>query len=173
MDDGGEVKIPACHVAELTDFFAAHDRWLFGHACARTRGDRDLAADLVQDTFEAAARPDPRHPAIRPHQALPVRHLRDLVDPPGDHPGPGRPAQRGSGPRTPGPGTRGRARRRAHADRSPAAPGPGPRAHPGRARRRTRPAPLRYDLVPANSRSRPLAGVVFVRLALGRIAPWR
>ncbi len=56
MDDGGEVKIPACHVAELADFFAAHDRWLFGHACARTRGDRELAADLVQDTFEAAAR---------------------------------------------------------------------------------------------------------------------
>jgi RNA polymerase sigma factor (sigma-70 family) len=56
MDDGGEAKIPGCHVAELTDFFAAHDQWLFGHACARTRGDRELAADLVQDTFEAAAR---------------------------------------------------------------------------------------------------------------------
>jgi RNA polymerase sigma-70 factor (ECF subfamily) len=56
MDDGGEDKIPARYVAELTDFFAAHDRWLFGHACARTRGDRELAADLVQDTFEAAAR---------------------------------------------------------------------------------------------------------------------
>ena len=37
-------------------FFAAHDRWLFGHACVRTHGDRELAADLVQDTFEAAAR---------------------------------------------------------------------------------------------------------------------
>ncbi len=68
----GEVKIPACHVAELTDFFAAHDRWLFGHACARTRGDRELAADLVQDTVRGggaglghaarAARP----PAARP-----------------------------------------------------------------------------------------------------------
>jgi RNA polymerase sigma factor (sigma-70 family) len=56
MDDGGEVRIPGCHVAELSDFFAAHDQWLFGHACARTRGDRELAADLVQDTFEAAAR---------------------------------------------------------------------------------------------------------------------
>jgi RNA polymerase sigma factor (sigma-70 family) len=56
MDDGGAARIPGCHVAELTDFFAAHDRWLFGHACARTRGDRELAADLVQDTFEAAAR---------------------------------------------------------------------------------------------------------------------
>jgi RNA polymerase sigma factor (sigma-70 family) len=56
MDDGGEVRIPVCHVAELADFFAAHDQWLFGHACARTRGDRELAADLVQDTFEAAAR---------------------------------------------------------------------------------------------------------------------
>jgi RNA polymerase sigma factor (sigma-70 family) len=44
------------HVAELSCFFATHDRWLFGHACVRTRGDRELAADLVQDTFEAAAR---------------------------------------------------------------------------------------------------------------------
>jgi RNA polymerase sigma factor (sigma-70 family) len=55
-DDDDEVRIPRCHLAELTDFFAAHDRWLFGHACVRTRGDRELAADLVQDTFEAAAR---------------------------------------------------------------------------------------------------------------------
>jgi RNA polymerase sigma factor (sigma-70 family) len=61
MDDGGsgddrEVRIPGCYVAELADFFAAHDQWLFGHACVRTRGDRELAADLMQDTFEAAAR---------------------------------------------------------------------------------------------------------------------
>jgi len=56
MDDGGEARIPRCHVAELAGFFAAHDQWLFGHACVRARGDRELAADLVQDTFEAAAR---------------------------------------------------------------------------------------------------------------------
>ena len=56
MSDDGEVRIPLRHVAELSSFFAAHDRWLFGHACVRTRGDRELAADLVQDTFEAAAR---------------------------------------------------------------------------------------------------------------------
>jgi RNA polymerase sigma factor (sigma-70 family) len=56
MDDSGEPRIPQRHVAELSDFFAAHDQWLFGHACVRTRGDRELAADLVQDTFEAAAR---------------------------------------------------------------------------------------------------------------------
>src|ERR1700752_2383821 len=56
MDDSGELRIPLRHVAELSSFFAAHDRWLFGHACVRTRGDRELAADLVQDTFEAAAR---------------------------------------------------------------------------------------------------------------------
>ena len=56
MDDSGEPRIPQLHVAELSAFFAAHDRWLFGHACVRTRGDRELAADLVQDTFEAAAR---------------------------------------------------------------------------------------------------------------------
>ena len=56
MDDSGDPRIAPLHVAELSDFFAAHDRWLFGHACVRTRGDRELAADLVQDTFEAAAR---------------------------------------------------------------------------------------------------------------------
>ena len=56
MADSGEPRIPYRQVAELSAFFAAHDRWLFGHACVRTRGDRELAADLVQDTFEAAAR---------------------------------------------------------------------------------------------------------------------
>ena len=57
MDDSNrEIRIPRGHVAELSRFFAAHDRWLFGHACARTGGDRELAADLVQDAFEAAAR---------------------------------------------------------------------------------------------------------------------
>jgi DNA-directed RNA polymerase specialized sigma24 family protein len=56
MDDSDEFRLAPRHVAELSDFFAAHDRWLFGHACVRTRGDRELAADLVQDTSEAAAR---------------------------------------------------------------------------------------------------------------------
>jgi RNA polymerase sigma-70 factor (ECF subfamily) len=55
VDDAGGTAIPRHQVNELAGFFAAHDRWLFGHACVRTRGDRDLAADLVQDTFEAAA----------------------------------------------------------------------------------------------------------------------
>jgi RNA polymerase sigma-70 factor (ECF subfamily) len=55
MGDAGGTSIPRHHVKELADFFAAHDRWLFGHACVRTLGDRELAADLVQDTFEAAA----------------------------------------------------------------------------------------------------------------------
>jgi RNA polymerase sigma factor (sigma-70 family) len=54
--DSSEARLPQRHVIELGSFFAAHDRWLFGHACLRTRGDRELAADLVQDTFEAAAR---------------------------------------------------------------------------------------------------------------------
>jgi hypothetical protein len=41
MDDSGELRLAPRHVAELSDFFAAHDRWLFGHACVRTRGDRE------------------------------------------------------------------------------------------------------------------------------------
>ena len=56
MHGSGEVRLPQRHVTELSSFFAANDRWLFGHAFLRTRGDRELAADLVQDTFEAAAR---------------------------------------------------------------------------------------------------------------------
>src|SRR5579863_5328978 len=56
MDGSGEARLPQRHVTELSSFFAAHDRWLSGHAFLRTRGDRELAADLVQDTFEAAAR---------------------------------------------------------------------------------------------------------------------
>jgi DNA-directed RNA polymerase specialized sigma24 family protein len=55
VDDANESPIPGHHVNELAGFFAAHGQWLFGHACVRTHGDRDLAADLVQDTFEAAA----------------------------------------------------------------------------------------------------------------------
>jgi RNA polymerase sigma factor (sigma-70 family) len=55
MGDADQTPIPRHHVNELSGFFTAHDQWLFGHACVRTRGDRDLAADLVQDTFEAAA----------------------------------------------------------------------------------------------------------------------
>ena len=41
MDGSGEVRMPRHHVAELSRFFVAHDRWLFGHACVRTRGDRE------------------------------------------------------------------------------------------------------------------------------------
>jgi hypothetical protein len=74
MDDGGEVRIPRCHVAELADFFATHDQWLFGHACVRTRGDRELAADLVQDTFEAAARAN--HPVITRWLAISCKKTR-------------------------------------------------------------------------------------------------
>ena len=61
-DDDG--KIPAAHVDEVARFYNAHARWLFGHAVLRaelnveTAGTarKEFAADLVQDTFEAAAR---------------------------------------------------------------------------------------------------------------------
>ena len=60
MDDDDRA-IPDHYAAEVADFYQTHARWLFGHACLRTSLDRelvasrDLAADLVQDTFEAAA----------------------------------------------------------------------------------------------------------------------
>ena len=61
---GGEDgrQIPEHYAAELVRFYQAHAQWLAGHAYLRTSRDRDLAAtrelaeDLVQDTFEAAAR---------------------------------------------------------------------------------------------------------------------
>ena len=37
MDGSGEVRLPQRHVTELSSFFAAHDRWLFGHAFLRIR----------------------------------------------------------------------------------------------------------------------------------------
>jgi RNA polymerase sigma factor (sigma-70 family) len=64
MADGKEPKIAGSHVAELSRFFNENDQWLFGHACVRANGDREFAADLVQDTFEAAARV---WPALREH----------------------------------------------------------------------------------------------------------
>ena len=60
MDDD-DAKIPAHYAADVARFYEAHARWLSGHACLRTQRDRELAAarelaaDLVQDTFEAAA----------------------------------------------------------------------------------------------------------------------
>jgi RNA polymerase sigma-70 factor (ECF subfamily) len=48
-------QIPAHYAVEVAGFYEGHAGWLFGHACLRTESDRELAADLVQDTFEAAA----------------------------------------------------------------------------------------------------------------------
>ena len=56
-----DVRIPERHAAEVAGFFDANGRWLFGHAYLRTSRDRELAAsrelaaDLVQDVFAAAA----------------------------------------------------------------------------------------------------------------------
>ena len=62
MGDEDGSRIPELHAAELALFYDAHARWLFGHAYLQAQRDRELAgarelaADLVQDTFEAAAR---------------------------------------------------------------------------------------------------------------------
>jgi RNA polymerase sigma factor (sigma-70 family) len=56
-----DAKIPEDQVVEVADFFEANSEWLFGHARLRTGRDRELSAsrelaeDLVQDVFEAAA----------------------------------------------------------------------------------------------------------------------
>jgi RNA polymerase sigma factor (sigma-70 family) len=55
VDDAGDRRIPEHHAAEVAGFYEAHARWLSGHALLRARPDRELAADLVQDTFVAAA----------------------------------------------------------------------------------------------------------------------
>jgi RNA polymerase sigma-70 factor (ECF subfamily) len=56
VDDDDGRKIPEQHAEELACFYDAHAGWLFRHAYLRTQRDWELAADLVQDTFEAAAR---------------------------------------------------------------------------------------------------------------------
>lgn len=48
-------RIPALYAAEVARFYPVHAGWLFGYACLRTSSGRKLGADLVQDTFEAAA----------------------------------------------------------------------------------------------------------------------
>jgi RNA polymerase sigma factor (sigma-70 family) len=53
---GDDHRIAPHHAAELAACFRAHASRLFGHACVLARGDRALADDLVQATFEAAAR---------------------------------------------------------------------------------------------------------------------
>jgi RNA polymerase sigma-70 factor, ECF subfamily len=52
----GDDRITPHHATELARCFEAHASRLFGHACVLARGDRALAQDLVQATFEAAAR---------------------------------------------------------------------------------------------------------------------
>lgn len=46
--------IPPHHAAEVARSYPVHAGWLFGYAYLRTGGGRELAADLVQGTFEAA-----------------------------------------------------------------------------------------------------------------------
>jgi RNA polymerase sigma-70 factor, ECF subfamily len=52
---GDDHRITPHDAAELAACFRAHASRLFGHACVLARGDRALADDLVQATFEAAA----------------------------------------------------------------------------------------------------------------------
>jgi DNA-directed RNA polymerase specialized sigma24 family protein len=52
----GDERITPHHADELSRCFTAHARELFGYACVLVRGNRPLAEDLVQVTFEAAAR---------------------------------------------------------------------------------------------------------------------
>jgi RNA polymerase sigma-70 factor (ECF subfamily) len=53
---GDDHRITPHDAAELAACFRAHASRVFGHACVLARGDRALADDLVQATFEAAAR---------------------------------------------------------------------------------------------------------------------
>ncbi len=48
-------EIPDSYRAELDGLFKDYSAMLFGYAWVQTRGDRELAEDLVQETFEAAA----------------------------------------------------------------------------------------------------------------------
>jgi RNA polymerase sigma-70 factor (ECF subfamily) len=50
----GDDRITPDDAAELALCFKQHASRLFGHACVLARGDKALAEDLVQSTFEAA-----------------------------------------------------------------------------------------------------------------------
>jgi RNA polymerase sigma factor (sigma-70 family) len=52
----GDDRITPQAADELDRCFKAHAARLFGHACVLARGDRTLAEDLVEATFEAAGR---------------------------------------------------------------------------------------------------------------------
>jgi RNA polymerase sigma-70 factor (ECF subfamily) len=52
----GDGRIRLRDAGELAECFAAHAGSLFGYACVLTRGDRSQAEDVVQASFEAAAR---------------------------------------------------------------------------------------------------------------------
>jgi len=52
----GDDRITPHDADELARCFTAHASRLFGRACVLARGDRALAEDLVQATFEAAGR---------------------------------------------------------------------------------------------------------------------
>jgi len=52
----GDDRITPHDADELARCFKAHASRLFGRACVLARGDRALAEDLVQATFEAAGR---------------------------------------------------------------------------------------------------------------------
>jgi RNA polymerase sigma factor (sigma-70 family) len=56
MNSEGGRRIPEQYADELGLFYDAYAGWLSGHARARTQGEQEHVADLVQDTFEAAAR---------------------------------------------------------------------------------------------------------------------
>ena len=100
---------------------------------------RRLDRQTLRRPRPAVARPDPggqprphaRRREVRLPARLQVLDLRHLVDPPGDHPGGGRP-----GPHHPRAGAHGRADQPPDPRAAPAAPGPRPRAHRRRDRRR-------------------------------------
>lgn len=57
MDDGDEVRTPRCHVAEMANFFAPHDRWLAHRDALMNSPPRDVGA--FTDSVFAAEGMDP------------------------------------------------------------------------------------------------------------------
>ena len=78
----GDDRITPHDADELARCFVVHAPRLFGHACVLARGDRALAEDLVQATFEAAART--RATGTRVHPPRPFSNRRLLKDVPED-----------------------------------------------------------------------------------------
>ena len=79
MDGSGEVRLPQRHVTELGSFFAAHDRWLFGHVRSKSsplkvmrKGYSIIFANAARRSEAYRGRPRECMPSMPPRGTCPA-----------------------------------------------------------------------------------------------------